>query len=125
MPRYPKRGCATPGCPELTEGSHCEAHQREADARYRKFERDPAINKRYGHAWRKIRAAYVAEHPLCEDCEADGRLTPVQEVHHIRPLSHGGTHDASNLRSLCKPCHSRQSAKDGDRWDKRGKVYSY
>lgn len=125
MPRYPKRGCATPGCPELTDGQYCEAHKREADANYRKFERDPQINKRYGYAWRKIRAAYVAEHPLCEDCEAEGRLTPVQEVHHILPLSRGGTHDASNLRSLCKPCHSRQSAKDGDRWDKRGKVYSY
>lgn len=48
------------------------------------------------------RAAYVAKHPLCEDCEAAGRLTPVQEVHHVVPLSQGGTHDPSNLRSLCR-----------------------
>ena len=72
----------------------------------------------------RIRAAYVAKHPLCEQCEAEGRLTPVAEVHHIRPLAHGGTHDENNLMSLCKPCHSRQTALDGDRWRKHGGAVS-
>ncbi|QCX47519.1 HNH endonuclease, partial [Arcanobacterium haemolyticum] len=31
-------------------------------------------------------------HPLCEDCLEAGRYTPVQEVHHVLPLEHGGTH---------------------------------
>jgi len=41
------------------------------------------------------------------------------------PLGHGGTHDASNLWALCKPCHSRQSALDGDRWRNGPRVYTY
>ena len=116
MPFKPKRPCSQPGCPE---------HARAEDTRYRTYQRDPKINRRYDHRWRKIRAAYVEAHPLCEDCLARGRYTPVAEVHHVIPLDHGGTHDESNLRSLCKPCHSRQSALDGDRWRQAPRVYSY
>ncbi|AOZ73102.1 HNH endonuclease [Boudabousia tangfeifanii] len=119
MPRRPKTPCRWPGCPALTDARYCETHTKEADTNYRRYERDPEINKRYGSTWRKIRAQYVAKYPLCEQCEAEGRLTPVAEVHHIRPLSHGGTHDENNLMSLCKPCHSRQTALDGDRWRRR------
>jgi 5-methylcytosine-specific restriction protein A len=60
----------------------------------------------YGRAWRHIRAAYIAAHPLCEECQRAGRLTPAQEVHHILPLSQGGDHRPENLMALCKPCHS-------------------
>jgi phage associated protein len=116
-----------PGCPALTDTSYYETHAKQADQNYRRYERDSEINKRYGAAWRKIRAAYVA--PLCEMCEKEERLTPVAEVHHILPLSHGGTHDKANLMSLCKPCHSRQTAKDDDRWKNTGsgpgQVYTY
>jgi 5-methylcytosine-specific restriction protein A len=30
----------------------------------------------------------------------------VQEVHHIKPLAEGGTHNETTLMSLCKSCHS-------------------
>jgi 5-methylcytosine-specific restriction protein A len=40
-------------------------------------------------------------------------------VHHILPLARGGTHDRSNLMSLCTSCHSAITAKDGDRWGAR------
>ncbi|RKX02326.1 HNH endonuclease [Corynebacterium diphtheriae] len=125
MPSKPKRPCSHPGCPELTEKRFCPEHACAEDTRYRKYQRDPKINRRYDHRWRKIRAAYVEAHPLCEDCLARARYTPVDEVHHVIPLEHGGTHDESNLRSLCKPCHSRQSALDGDRWRQAPRVYSY
>lgn len=125
MPRKPASPCSYPGCPKLTHDRRCEAHAKSEDERYRRYQRDPKINKRYGSRWRKIRAAYVQAHPLCEDCLNAGRYTPVAEVHHILPLDHGGTHDESNLRSLCKPCHSRQSALDGDRWRQQPRVYSY
>ena len=46
-------------------------------------------------------------------------LTPAQEVHHILPLSRGGTHEDANLMALCKPCHSEITARDGDRWHTR------
>jgi hypothetical protein len=33
--------------------------------------------------------------------------TAVEEVHHIIPLSEGGTNDESNLMSLCRSCHEK------------------
>ena len=104
MPYKPRHPCARPGCPALVEGRFCEVHtQADARARYR---RDPDTDRRYGSAWRHIRAAYIAAHPLCEECEKAGRLTSAREVHHILPLSQGGDHRTENLMALCKPCHS-------------------
>ncbi|WP_204398932.1 HNH endonuclease [Arcanobacterium pluranimalium] len=125
MPRKPKRPCSQPGCPELTDHRFCPAHARAEDERYRRHQRDPKINRRYGARWRKIRAAYITAHPLCEDCLAASRYTPAQEVHHILPLEHGGTHDTSNLRALCKTCHSSKTAREDDRWRQQPRVYSY
>lgn len=124
MPRKPARP-SQPGCPNLTHQRFCEQHASQEQRRYRRFERDPEINRRYGHAWRKIRDRYIASHPLCEDCLEAGRTTPAAEVHHMLPLGHGGPHDASNLWALCKPCHSRQSALDGDRWRQASRVCTY
>ena len=39
-----------------------------------------------------------------------------KEVHHILPLSRGGTNNEDNLMSLCKSCHSKIHAKSGDRF---------
>lgn len=100
-------------------------HAKVETARYRKYQRDPKINRRYDKAWKQVRKRYLAAHPLCEDCQKAGRVTPAAEVHHIQPLSKGGTHDESNLRALCKPCYSRQSAVDGDRWRQAPRVYTH
>lgn len=124
MPRKPASPCSHPGCPKLTHDRYCTEHAKLAEHNYRKYERDPAIDRRYGRQWRKVRARYVALHPVCEQCKKEGRLTPTQEVHHILPLSRGGSHDFTNLMALCKPCHSRISALDGDRWRDRG-TYRY
>ena len=119
MPTKPKRPCSYPGCPLLINGRFCEEHAKLEAHRYEKYDRDPATRKRYGGAWRQIRSRYIAAHPLCEKCRERGKLTPAQEVHHILPLSRGGTHDESNLMALCKPCHSEITVRDGDRWHTR------
>jgi len=106
MPYKPKKPCAFPGCPNLTDGRFCQAHAIQDAREYEKYRRDPDTRKRYGRAWKRIRDRYIAAHPLCERCQQDGRLTPAQEVHHIKPLANGGTHDTSNLMALCSPCHS-------------------
>lgn len=116
MPRKPKRPCSWPGCPKLVEGRFCEEHQKMENRRYEKYQRDPETAKRYGTAWQKIRAAYVSEHPLCEQCMEKGIYRRVEEVHHILPLKNGGNHNKSNLISLCHECHARLHAKRGDRW---------
>lgn len=116
MPYKPKRPCAYPSCPKLTDGRYCEEHQKLTDKSYNKYQRDPATRKRYGSAWRKIRSRYIKAHPLCEECKKAGKLTPAQEVHHVVPLSKGGTHEESNLMSLCTSCHSTITAREGGRW---------
>lgn len=115
MPSRPKRPCSYPGCPNLTDGQYCEHHRTTARQQYDRYERDPDINKKYGRAWKRIRDSYAASHPLCEQCLKEGRLTPVEEVHHIRPVSKGGTHERSNLMSLCQSCHNKIHQKLGDR----------
>lgn len=44
-------------------------------------------------------------------CKREGHYTDATEVHHIKPLSEGGTNDLNNLMPLCKSCHSRITMK--------------
>lgn len=119
MPTKPKRPCRYPGCPSLSDGLYCEKHKKLTDAQYNKYQRDPETRKRYGSEWRKVRSRYIKAHPLCEECLKHGLYTPAQEVHHILPLSRGGTNVVQNLMALCKPCHSSISVRDGDRWGRK------
>ena len=81
-------------------------------------------NKQYhdllnSRRWRDLRAAYLAEHPLCEDCDAAGRTTPAEEVHHLAEILSGATmeemmalaYDPANLRALCADCHHARHGK--------------
>ena len=123
MPKMPKRSCGFPGCPNLTDGRFCEEHAKQENRRYERYQRDPATKRRYGRAWQRIRDRYAAAHPFCEECYKRGVLTPTEEIHHIKPLAHGGTHAEDNLMALCKPCHSRITVEMGDRWPQ--KEYTY
>lgn len=64
-------------------------------------------------AWQRLRAAHLAMFPVCEDCEAIGRIRPAKAVDHRVAISAGGdafpTHDG--LASLCWPCHSAKTAR--------------
>lgn len=115
VPRSPKKPCAYSGCPRLTDRRFCQEHEKLDRDRYNKYERSPDVNRKYGRAWKRIRDRYAAAHPLCEQCLKEGRLTSVEEVHHILPISQGGTHDASNLMSLCQSCHTKIHHELGDR----------
>ena len=64
----------------------------------------------YDWNWRKIRAAVLAESPLCLFCESTGRVVIATVVDHIKPLAEGGGNERENLRPLCKPCHDRHTA---------------
>ena len=121
MPRMPRRGCAYNGCPKLASegGQYCKEHRKLIERRYNKYGRLSDVHKKYGRAWKRIRDRYAAEHPLCEVCLKEGRLTPVEEVHHIIPVSQGGTHDRGNLMSLCQSCHTKIHHEIGDRQIRR------
>lgn len=108
MPVKPKRPCKFRNCPNLTNNprGYCDLHARQEFSDYDKYVRSPESKKRYGYKWRKIRARFLNANPLCEMCKRQGRYTIAAEVHHVKPLSEGGTNDESNLMALCKPCHS-------------------
>jgi 5-methylcytosine-specific restriction protein A len=115
MPHKPLKPCKYPGCPNLTDGTYCEKHKAEAAKEYNTYERAPNHNKKYGREWKRIRDKYVKKHPLCERCLKEGRITPVEEVHHILPVNRGGTNAESNLMSVCRSCHNKIHIELGDR----------
>lgn len=119
MPYKPRRSCSYPSCPKLTDGRFCEEHAKQEAGRYERYQRDPATRKLYGRTWRKVHDRDISAHPLCEHCEKNGRFTPAEEVHHIKPLAQDGTNVVRNLMSLCSLCHSEITACEGGRWQKR------
>ena len=122
MPRKPKRPCSFPGCPNLVEAGmrFCPEHEKEENRRYEKYGRDRTAKRRYGRGWKRVRDHYIAAHPLCEQCMKEGRLTRATQVHHIVPLSEGGSSRPENLTAICSECHARIHAKRGDRWHTHG-----
>jgi 5-methylcytosine-specific restriction protein A len=66
----------------------------------------------YGHRWRKLRDAYLAQHPVCE-CGCGYAATVVD---HRTP--HNGNaallYAWTNLEAMAKPCHdAKTAARDG------------
>lgn len=119
MPYKPKHPCSYPGCPELTNNRYCDKHKKLTDAQYNKYGRSPEQKKRYGNNWSRIRNAYFKEHPYCEICKQNGKLTVGEQIHHIKPIAEGGSNEWSNLMTLCRSCHSRLHAERGDRWKRK------
>jgi 5-methylcytosine-specific restriction protein A len=75
----------------------------------RKTDRPSSAAQGYGAAWRRLRAAFLAAHPLCEACAAQGVLTPASHVDHRIAKAAGGTDDEENLAAYCPSCHSRKT----------------
>jgi len=75
-----------------------------------------------GERWTKMRALYLQQYPLCEHCDAAGRITLAEEVDHILPLSQGGTDAFENLQGLCKPCHAAKTADEHPERVKRPEI---
>ena len=63
-----------------------------------------------GAAWRRLRAAVLANEPLCRACQAMGRTTPATDVDHINNESTDNRRE--NLQPLCASCHSRKTQAD-------------
>ena len=114
MPRKPKRPCGHQGCPNLTNEYYCDKHRKEYAKHYNHFERDPKTAERYGGAWRKIRAKFLAAYPLCELCKQSGKYVPADTVRRKCKVADSGMNDWSNLQALCRLCHSSVHAEQGD-----------
>jgi len=111
--------CSYPGCGKVSQNSRCAKHQvvRKQDQRkaHQAYNANrPESDKFYGTAkWRKCRDAFIAEHPLCCDCEERGLIVPADLVDHIIPYKERPDLglDWDNLRSLCTASHNRIGAK--------------
>ena len=102
-------GCATPGCPELVRGrARCTEHESARRAAFDATRESGSV--RYPHDWRAIRLAHLRREPLCRFCAERGLVTAATEVDHID--GDRTNHAPTNLRSACKPCHSRRTACD-------------
>lgn len=113
MPWSPPTLCSGRGpdgqrCNKLVRGRFCRpclrAARRDQDRR-----RPPSSRRGYGGVWRKVRRAYLDEHPTCEE---PGCRQPAADVDHVVPLRRGGTNEDENLRALCRRHHSRKTARE-------------
>lgn len=75
-------------------------------------------------AWRDVRDYCMHRDSfLCQDCLAEGRYTPAEEVHHIIPLTPENIHSPSialnpdNLVSLCRSCHKARHGEKNNRYE--------
>ena len=99
--------CAVPGCPNLTVEKYCDVHKGTDEHR-----RGSSSARGYDYRWRMASKAFLRAHPLCAECERQGKLTPATEVDHIQP--HRGNKqlfwDERNWQGLCHNCHSKKTA---------------
>ena len=73
--------------------------------------RPNSAERGYDNHWRKRRRQYIAEHPLCVDCQMQGRISATREPHHIIPKAKGGSDADDNLMPLCKSHHSERESR--------------
>lgn len=114
--RRPLRPCSFPGCSALVISGRCTKHQAADKVKVREYNRQryQETGHLYGNEWKKARKAWLMEHPLCAECERQGRVTPATIVDHIRP--HKGDlslfWDTGNWESLCKHHHDAKTARE-------------
>ena len=104
--------CLEPGCGVLSRSSRCEKHEQEAKREHN--ERNPSDPFYYSAKWRKLRLRYVRQHPLCEICNSEGRISRGTEVHHKNPRALAPELELvwSNLQTLCRACHRIETAQE-------------
>lgn len=98
-----------PWKPKQHRPSHAPLARRQRDAN-----RANSCQRGYDAQWRKARLQWLAEHPLCEECERQGLTTVATVVDHRVP--HRGDAElfwdsAHNWQSLCVYHHNRKTAK--------------
>lgn len=107
MAQAPLHQCTK--CRKLVRGK-CEACSKQPWSRSKASQ---AAQELYGHRWAKVSERYRQEHPLCAECDRQGRTTPSQCTDHIVP--HRGDEDLfweeTNFQALCDRCHRAKTAR--------------
>ena len=112
MPRRLKHLCNHAGCPNLTLTRFCPEHTIDTRRRY-DAERGSSSKRGYDRTWKRVRLLYIQAHPICEDCEDQGVITPADLVDHVIPIKEGGSRlSFDNLRSQCNDHHEKKHKHD-------------
>ena len=71
-------------------------------------DKQTSAQRGYGYKWQKARERYLADRPLCADCDRQGLGPAASVVDHITPRRGDMTlfWDQANWQSLCASCHS-------------------
>lgn len=111
MPHKPNVPCKHPGCSKLVPYGHyyCEEHEA-----LHRGDRVSSGKRGYNSKWQRARTRFLHQHPLCVECQKEGRLVKATVVDHIKP--HRGDPvlfwDETNWQPLCKPCHDKKTWKE-------------
>ena len=104
MPRFPDHPCRHPGCPKLVPKGkkYCDEHVALHPEEVRS-----ATARGYNARWRRLSKLFLLTHPLCVECQKEGKYITATVVDHIRP--HRGDPelfwDPDNWQALCKHHH--------------------
>jgi 5-methylcytosine-specific restriction protein A len=100
-----RKYCASFPCNQIAvNGAYCAAHTPASALK----ETEPFY---LSVRWRRFRAWYLGKHPLCEQCEREGRLTPAAMVDHKKEIKDGGAlTEEENAESMCWKCHGIKTA---------------
>lgn len=111
------RTCSHGSCQRMaTVGSRCALHAKAPTTGVRS-QASVERHRFYQTAkWAKLRAVKLIDYPICEYCHTE----IATEVDHFIP--HKGdielALDYDNLRSACKPCHSRKTLREYGNFNK-------
>lgn len=67
-----------------------------------------------GRRLQEYRAQWFCKHPLCAECERNGKVRLATQLDHIVALDNGGTDfdQPGNRQGLCDDCHEVKTARD-------------
>ena len=117
MALKPMKPCAAPACGALVRGvRYCPKHEHliKVVTRQHDERRESSTQRGYSYKWQQARKGFLAKHPLCAECERQGRIAAATDLDHIIP--HKGDMvkfwDSSNWQGLCRPHHSEKTASE-------------
>jgi 5-methylcytosine-specific restriction protein A len=100
----------------LADGLCDECKERKEKRDHRRYDnkRGSSTERGYDATWRRYRASYLKQHPLCVECLKEGFYIPATVVDHIIP--HKGDRylfwNKDNHQALCKHHHDVKTAKE-------------
>ena len=110
-----KQICSKIGCNTLIDHhGRCDIHKVKDSERFDYLKKADGSEQFYNSSkWKLVRASFKKKNPLCEECKANGIITPVYIVDHIVErndlINRGDSpYEHKWLRSLCHACHNKK-----------------